>query len=180
MLYAQLCQMHCRSPLICTQCSALCCTPWPFLPQMKIQLPFCSFQVNTLAREICINTWCLLSVSTERTAMLAPLSCSSSNLWQQHTGTPVLRATRCSVTHLQGCRSSPLLFTFCATCSTQTSLYIEVNRKIPAINQMSRHSPHIRHEDVEQPKYSVTPCLCFTALLFGCRCFTNHYPLHRL
>lgn len=184
MLYTQLCKTHRRLPLQYTERSALGCASWPFLPQMKIQHPFCSFQVKTLAREICINTCYLLPVSTEHTTVPVPFFCSSSKLWQQRTGgcscTPELRATRCSATHLQGSCSSPLPFIFCAICSTQTSLYIEAIRRIPAIDQTSRHSPQIRDEDVEHPQYSVIHCLRFTALLLGGRCFTSHYPLHRL
>lgn len=151
-----------------------------YLPLMRIQLLFWPFQPKMTAREICINTWYLLLVSTECTSVPAPLLllrtalaaephwCSES--WRGGSS-PVL---------LQGCCSSPLLFTFSVICSAQTSLHIQASWKIPAIDQISGHCPHTRDEDVEQPKHLIILCLCFTALFLSCWCFTRHYPIQGL
>jgi len=150
---------------------------------MQIQLPFWSFQLKTLAREVCINTRYLLPVSTWCTTMPMPLSCSSSKLWLpsrtaslpacEEAPLPLLQCP-----HPQGCCSLPLLCTSPAICSTHTSLHIEGNRKSPAIDQTSKHIPCIRNEDVEQPKYFVIFCLCFTALLLH-RNITERFGLER-
>lgn len=79
-----------------------------------------------------------------QTALAAEPHCCSES--RRGSSSPVL---------LQGCCSSPLLFTFPVICSAQTSLHTKASRKIPAIDQISRHGPHIRDEDAEQPNLSV-------------------------
>lgn len=164
--------MHCHLSLVYW----VLFTSHLLLPLMRIHLLFWPFQPKMTAREICINTWYLLLVSTECTTVSQPLQTAldaEPHWWSESwwgSPSPVL---------LQGSCSSLLLLTFSVICSAHTSLHTQASRKIPGIDQISRYSSHIRDEDVEQPKYLVILSV-FHSPVPQLLCFTRHYLIQGL
>lgn len=122
------------------------------------------------SREICINTWYLLWVSTECTTMSQPLSCSSRQLWLlSHTGA------------LLSCPTAGLLlftFTLQVFCDVLCSDFLHTEENPCHRSDIRAWPPYQRWRYGATKTFGNT--LCFTILLLSCLCSTRYYPVQEL